>query len=144
MPKDQSHLDEEPAIEASSLYGDIRAALLDGLRAMPKPWQQMTTEEQQQLTDSCGKVARHLISETTLIVAANKFPMVPGKLIKAQVKDAMQLQIDISRHDPQRLTVLDMVGRPVLVVIAEPDMFMGEKAKGGPHVDEDGVVHDGR
>lgn len=145
MPKDQSHLNEDPSLESETLYGDIRSALLDGLRAMPKPWQQMTADEQRQLTESCGQVARHLIRETTLIVAANRFPVVHGKLIKVQVqaKDAMQLQIDISRHDPQRLTVLDTVGKPVLIVIAEPDMFMGERAPpeaGQPNVDRDGVV----
>lgn len=46
--------------------------------------------------------------------------------------EAMQLQIDVSRHDPQRLTIIDSVDRPVLIVIAEPDMFMGEKAPAKP------------
>lgn len=128
MPKDTSfQADDLPNLDASTLFGDIKAAILDGFRNTPKPWAEMRDEEKGDLSDSCGKVAAHLIREAMRVIAGNRFPVIPGKLVKVQVKDAMQLQVDISRHDRQRLTVLDTVGKPVLLVVAEPDMFMGEK-----------------
>lgn len=125
-------VDHESIIEASTLLGDLRDALLDRLRAMPKPWTVMSEAEQHELIHGCERVARHLVTEATRLIAANGFPVIQGKLVKAQIKDGMQLQIDMSRHDPQRLTVIDSVDRPVLLVIAEPDMFMGEKAPAKP------------
>ena len=139
---------DEIILETSTLLGDVRSALLDGMRTMPKPWPQMSPEEQQAMIDGCTKVAEHLIRESARIMAANRFPSITGKLVKAQIKDGMQLQVDVSRHDAQRLTIIDGVGGPVLIVFAEPDMFMGERAPARPDkkpdVDGDGVVHDGR
>lgn len=123
---------KDDLIESSTLLGDLRDALLDRLRAMPKPWTVMSQGEQQELIEGCTRVATHLVTEATRIIAANGFPVISGKLVKVQVKDGMQLQIDVSRHDPQRLTVIDSVERPVLIVVAEPDMFMGEKAPAKP------------
>lgn len=126
----KEHLDS--IIESSTLLGDLRDALLDRLRAMPKPWTVMSQDEQSELIEGCTRVASHLVTEATRLIAANGFPVIAGKLVKVQVKDGMQLQIDVSRHDRQRLTVIDSVDRPVLLVIAEPDMFMGEKAPAKP------------
>lgn len=119
---------KEDKIEASTLLGDVRDAMLDRMRQMPKPWQVMSPGEQQEIIEGCTRTATHLVNETARIISAKGFPTVNGKLVKAQIKDGMQLQIDVSRHDPQRLTVIDSVNSPVLIVFAEPDMFMGEKA----------------
>lgn len=119
-------------IEASTLLGDVRDALLDRLRAMPKPYTVMSAAEQQELIEGCTRVAANLITEATRLIAANGFPVIPGKLRKFTVKDEIAAQVDISRHDPARLVVMDSVGRSVLLVIAEPDMFMGEKAPATP------------
>jgi hypothetical protein len=119
-------------IDTATLLGDVRDALLDRLRTMPKPWTVMSEAEQQELIDGCTRVATHLVTEATAIIAANGFPCVSGRLVKAQVKNGMQLQIDVSRHDPQRLTVIDSVDRPVFLVIATPDLFMGERGPARP------------
>lgn len=132
MATPKTATEQEPTFETETLLGDIRTALLDGLRNMPKPWQQMTSEEQQQMIDGCTKVATHLVSEAVRIVSSNRFPVIAGRLMKAQIKDGMQLQVDVSRFDPQRLIIIDSVSKPVFLVVAEPDMFMGERAPARP------------
>lgn len=123
-------------IGTETLLGDLRDALLDRLRAMPKPWAAMTDDEQKEMIEGCAVVAAHLVSEATRLIAAKGFPTISGRLVKVQVKDGMQLQVDVSRHDPQRLTVIDNVDRPVLLVIAEPDMFAGEKGPSKTSLEE--------
>lgn len=118
----------DAAIEAPTLLGDLRDALLDRLRTMPKPWPEMSDDQQREAIAGCEQVARHLLSETVRAIASQGFPTIAGKLVKAQIKDGMQLQVDVSRHDTQRLTVIDNVGRPVFLVVATPDLFTGEKA----------------
>jgi hypothetical protein len=116
-------------IEASTLLGDVRDALLDRLRAMAKPWPQMTDAEQHDAIEGATTVAKHLVEQAVRLVAAQGFPTIGGKLVKCQIKDGMQLQVDVSRHDPQRLTVIDNVGRPVVLVVTAPELFAGEKRR---------------
>ena len=117
----------DQAIEAPTLLGDVRDALLDRLRTLPKPWPEMSDDQQRETIAGCEQIARHLLTESVRAIASQGFPTIGGKLVKAQIKDAMQLQVDVSRHDQQRLTVIDNVGRPVFLVIAAPDMFTGQK-----------------
>lgn len=124
-----SKMKETVPMEATTLLGDIRDAVLDRVRRTEKPWEKMTTDEQGAEIDGCTKLARYLVETAARIIAAQGFPTVTGKLVKVQVKDGMQLQVDMSRHDPQRLTMLDNVGRPVLIVVAEPEMFVGERTR---------------
>lgn len=124
------------AIDSSTLLGDLRDAILDRLRTMPKPWQAMSDDEQKELMEGCERVASHLVHEAVRIIASKGFPTINGKLVKVQVKDGMQLQVDVSRHDPQRLIVIDSVDRPVLLVVPEPDIFMGEKEPPKTSLDE--------
>ena len=122
----------EGGFDSSTLLGDLRDALLDRLRAMPKPWTVLSEGEQQELIDGCERIALHLITEATRLIAANGFPAIKGTLAKITVKDEMQAQVDLSRHDPQRHEIIDFVNKPVFIVIAEPDMFLGEKGTAKP------------
>lgn len=121
--------DAAAPIETPTLLGDVRDALLDRLRTMPKTWAEMSDQQQREMIDGCGRIATHLLTEAVRIIASQGFPTVNGKLVKAQVKDAMQLQVDVSRHDQERLTLIDAVGRPVLLVVTEPEMFSGQREK---------------
>jgi len=127
---------ENTILGAPTLLGDLRDALLDRIRNMPKPWAMMSPDEQRDQVEGCTMIAEHLVQEAVRIIASKGFPTIHGKLVKVQVKDGMQLQVDVSRHDPQRLIVIDSVERPVLLVVPEPDMFMGEKDKPKTSLDE--------
>lgn len=119
---------ETPALDTATLYGDVRDALLAWLRLEPEPWERMGDEKQRETIERCGRLAEYLVVECVRLISAKGFPTITGKLVKAQIKDAMQLQIDVSRHDTQRLIVIDNVGRPVVLVVAEPEMFAGERS----------------
>ena len=118
---------EHPRLDTATLQGDVRDAILAWLRMAPDPWEKMSTEQQRETIERGETLAEYLVVECVRLVSAKGFPTVAGKLVKAQIKDAMQLQVDVSRHDLQRLMVIDNVGRPVVLVIAAPDMFAGEK-----------------
>lgn len=122
------HLADVPSVDAPTLLGDVRDAILDRLRNLPKPWPEMSDDQQREAIAGCEQIARHMISSAVRAIASQGFPTIAGKLVKAQIKDGMQLQVDVSRHDTQRLTVIDNVGRPVFLVVATPDLFAGEKA----------------
>lgn len=123
-------------LNTATLAGDLRDALLDRLRAMPKPWAALSPDEQDEAIEGCTRVASHLVSGAIRAIASNGFPTISGKLVKAQIKDGMQLQVDVSRHDPQRLTVIDSVNLPVLLVFPEPELFMGERAPAKTSLDD--------
>lgn len=118
---------EHPRLDTATLQGDVRDAILAWLRMAPDPWERMTADQQRETIDRGETLAEYLVVECVRLVSAKGFPTIAGKLVKCQIKDAMQLQVDASRHDVQRLQVIDNVGRPVVLVIAAPELFAGEK-----------------
>jgi hypothetical protein len=123
-------------IAAPTVLGDVRDALLDRLRLMPKTWSELSDDQQRDLIAGCEQIARHVIAESVRAISSQGFPTIGGKVIKAQIKDGMQVAVEVSRHDPQRLTVIDAVGRPVFLVVAEPSMFTGERAPAKTSLEE--------
>lgn len=116
-----------PAIDTATLLGDVRDALLGWFRQAPDAWSKLDADQQREMIDRCTVLAEHVVVEAVRLTTAKGFPTISGRLVKCLIKDGMQLQIDVSRHDPQRLVLIDNLGRPVVLVIAELDMFAGEK-----------------
>lgn len=78
-------------IETATLMGDLRTAILDRLRAMPKPWTVMSEGEQSDLIAGCERVAVHLVTEATRIVAAKRLSgnRRPSRQMPDQGRDAI-------------------------------------------------------
>lgn len=122
--------------DSEVLRGDLRDAILDRLKAMPRPWTTMSEAQQRDMIGSVDLAARELIRKAVALLAANGFPALPAKLVKAQIKDGLQCQVDLSRHDPQRDRLLDHMGKPVMIVLADLAEFMGEREPAKPDPDQ--------
>ena len=55
-----------------------------------------------------------------------------GQLVKATIKDKIQVQIDFSKLDEQRHELMDATGLTVSVVLADAAPFTGERATAEP------------
>lgn len=119
-------------LDSSTLRGDLRDALLDRLKTMPKPWTVLSEAEQAELIAGCDRVAMSLVTRAVCLIAANGFTALPGILEKVTVKDGMQVVVQLSRKDPHRHELIDTMGNSVMVVIAQADMFMGEQGPAKP------------
>lgn len=129
-----------------TLMGDLRDAILDRLKAMPKPWTTLSEADQREMIQGIEMVARTLVRSAVRLVAANGRPTLEGVLSQCTVKDGIKATVILSRHDPLRESLLNAVNEQILIVVADAEAYMGEKAPANPDpdqramVDPDGVV----
>jgi hypothetical protein len=123
-------------MDSSTLFGDLRDALLGRLRAMPKPWSVMSEAEQQELIEGTERVASHLVRNAVKLIAANGRASIDATLEQATVKDGIKAVITLSQRHPLRHELTDAVGKAVLIVVADVTEFMGEKAPAKPDPEE--------
>lgn len=86
-----------PDIRTDTLLGDLRDAILQRLRALPKPWTVLSEREQADWIAGVEVVAQHLVHQTVLVVAAQGRPSVPGTIEKITIKDGCKIELSTTR-----------------------------------------------
>jgi hypothetical protein len=133
--------DEQDALPSTdTLYGDLRDAILDRLRAMPKPYTVMSEQEQREMIEGVERVSAHLVNEAVKLIAANGKPTITATVEQCTAKDGIKVVLKASRHDPLRYELLDAVGKSALIVVADCEPYMGEKAPAKPDPDQTALV----
>lgn len=127
MPKDIAD-QEEIDLVAATLTGDVRDALLNQIRGLQKPYAQCTYDEQSEVIAHATKVADNLVARAVGLIAAEGRKALTGQLIKIQLKDSIQCQVNFSKADELRHELFDAQGMAVLLVIADMAPFVGEQA----------------
>ena len=117
------------SLTADTLAGDIRDFLLDRLKhdKSALPWDMQSEEKQRETITQADSAARRLVREVVNILTTRDFPTVVGKLVSAAVKDSIKTQVEFARHDENRLLIFDNIGRQVVLILADPEEFMGER-----------------
>lgn len=127
-------------LDASTLFGDTRDAILERLRHLPKPWTVLSEKEQQEWIDSTERVARTLVTRAVHIVAAQGRPTVLATCEKLTLKDGLKAELTASRTDDIVLALNRAVGQTVLIVVTNEDAYLGEKQKAKPDPDQREMV----
>lgn len=125
---------------ATSLTGDIRDFLLDRVKQLGKPWPAMTEDEQSDQIIQASEAAINLVKQAVRLIAADGRRTMIGQLVKVQVKDKIQCQVDFSKSDEFRHELFDSTGQAVLLVVADAEPFTGERAPAEPIPDQGDLV----
>lgn len=120
--------------------GDVRDFLLDRVKQLGKPWAAMSEDEQADQIHGAKRAADYLVARVIEIVAADGKRVMKGKLVKAQVKDKINVQVDFSREDEQRHELMDSVGMIVLLVVADAGAYTGEQGPAEPTPDQSNLI----
>lgn len=126
----------ELVMSSDTLMGDIRDAILDRLKAMPKPWTVMSENEQRDMIYGVESAAENLIRKASLLIAANGYPTIQGQVESSTIKDDIKTVVRVSKSHQDRLSLLDASGHSCLIVIADVAQFMGERAPATPDPEE--------
>ena len=128
--------DEQAAVErenivfaADTAAGDIRDFILDRLKHdhSPLPWNMRPETQQRELVAQTEAAVRRIIAQLVHVIASGGRPVLRGTLVKVLVKDGLKAQIDMLMTDPLRHVLIDHAGRGVLVAIADPERFDGQR-----------------
>ncbi len=117
-----------PEFNTETLRGDIRDAVLSEFKLMPKPWQQMTEDEQERMitraTDISGKVVRGAVD----LIAARGLPALPISIAKFTVEGAeIKGTYTAFADDENLLRIRHLAERRAMFVMASPDEYEGER-----------------
>ncbi len=115
------------AIAADTMKGDMRDLVLDRIKNLKKPWQQMPEHEQKNLVWDIERAVEAAITQAVEIIAADKRPVIKATLEKCTVKDGIDATLKLSKHDPQRHSLIDATGATVMIAFANANAFMGKR-----------------
>jgi len=126
----------ELVIDALTVTGDVRDAILDRIRNLKKPYEQCSEEEQGDIIYGATAIATNLVREVVKIVAAAGRKCIVGDLEQVTIKDGYKAVITLSKSSEYRHELADSQGKAVLVVVADMEEFVGEKAPAKPTPDQ--------
>jgi hypothetical protein len=152
---DDTNPDDLPAIrgeeapdfnpELETLSGDIRDWLLGRLRTQQRPWGGLSEAEQIDLANSADLAAREVIRKMARAMNAQKWPHTVVELgeVKIGGTKGIEAKICCANIEHNRTVLGEHVGQMVQIVMANSDVFMGERApvdidKDQPNLELDG------
>lgn len=119
-------------IARDTMTGDLRDCLLDFLKheKNPLPWNMQGEEQQRETIAKVEKAVNLAVEKAVRIIASEGRTIVEGLLKKFDAADsgAIKLTVTIGSNHPLRHAVLDSRGKPILLVVAGHDEYVGEKA----------------
>lgn len=110
---------------AENLSGSVTSFLIDRLRQMPKPYSMMSESEQQDTIEDAIISGKALVKSAVNLIAANGRPTISAIVEKVEFKNGMKAQLKMSKHCELRHALSDAQGQHVLVVVADPDSYIG-------------------
>lgn len=124
-------LDEQALkIARETLTGDIRDVILTDMkdRKTSLPWSMRKQAEQEEVIAQVTKFAEGIVSRVVKIVAAGGRKTIQAHLKKVTVQDEIPAVLELSKSDQQRHQLIDATGASVLVVVADHEIYQGERA----------------
>jgi len=128
-------------LQTGTLAGDVRDTLLDLYKTRPKTWSQMTEAEQQDIGRALEYAARELVKGVvdTIRTDGQEAPVraiLEGYTDKGDVKAALKIKTGDEEDANRTILALHKArGKMVLITIASPDDYLGERE--ALHVDPD-------
>lgn len=118
-----------PELNTETLCGDIRDAVLAELRQMPKPWAQMSEQEQERCIFRARDIADSLVRRSVDLIAERGLPALPIEVGKVTVDGgALKGTFECFADDENLLRVRHLQGSRAMFVLASPARYSGERA----------------
>lgn len=132
LPEDIPELDDiDIDVASETAAGDVRDAMLQRIKGLTKPWNQMTQDEQNRLVEGLGYDGRRLVETVVQIVTDSPFPRAVGRIAKMVVIPGDKARIECPVHFqliPENLETLGVnVGSMVSLVMVDASKFKGQR-----------------
>lgn len=127
-PEYDDAANREIAIE--TLTGDLRDFILDRLKheQNKQPWHMRSEAEQRDTVHAVEAATRSVVTRAIEMIATRGLRTMKATLEQVVVKDGIKAVLIMSKHDAGRYQLMDAAGAKVLISVADPDEFTGERA----------------
>ncbi len=116
-------------LAADTLTGDIRDLVLDTLRHEQdkRPWHLRSEAQQRETVSRVEQAAHAWVRRAVELIAAGGRRTIRATIEQVVIKDGIKAVLTMSKFDELRHNLVDAQGSSVLVVVAEPEQFEGER-----------------
>ncbi len=130
-----------PAIESSTLTGDLRDLILDTLRYEQdkRPWHERSEKDQHATIDRVERAVHEWVQRAVELVAAEGRAVIKATVAQVVIKDGIKAVLTLSQFDALRHALVDAQGKAVLLVVADAAVFEGERAPVPVVADQSGL-----
>lgn len=123
-------------LAARTLRGDLRDRILDFVRRQKQPWALLNEEQQTGVVGEVTRIAGKLVDGAVAVLATRDFPAITARVRDCKAGEkGIEAKVVLASHDPFRHALMDSVGSPVQIVLADPALFYG--ARGLAAIDPD-------
>lgn len=134
---------KDPAeLAADTLKGDVRDVLLGHIRALPKPWPQMSEQEQEDAIIRAERLADDLVRRAVDLAASKGFAHFPVSLGKFTVGDNIEGKFTAAFTFENLDGLASRKGLTVVLVPRDVSEFMGERAPAVAEKDQPTIFDD--
>lgn len=120
------------AIAAETARGDIRDFMLDRIKRMKKPWDQLDEFAQKSEIISADMAASELIRKVVMLVAAHGRRHVRAAFEQYTVKDGLKIVLQAPVTQENVLMLTAGRGSQVILTLADDSPFAGQKTDPKP------------
>ncbi|MFC4161979.1 ribosome modulation factor [Chitinimonas lacunae] len=113
------------AMTASTIGADLLGALLQELKLLPKPWDQLSAAKQDDVIERLRNRVDSNIKMAVHLIASEGRTVVTGDLDKITIKDGAQAVIKVGRGAPSLHELYEAQGKAVLIVVADAAAHTG-------------------
>lgn len=142
--REAERLAEATEIAVETMTGDLRGFILDTLRheQSKRPWDQRSEADQKDTVHRVDASVRAVVRKAVEQMAGHGRSVIKAVIEKAEVKDGIKAVLTLGRDDKHRHQLLDAVGYAVMIVVADPDEFTGERAPVELNPDQSSLLGD--
>jgi hypothetical protein len=121
--------DQAVIMAAETMTGDLRDFILDRLRHdhNPLPWNMRSEAMQRETVYQVTEAVSRVVREAVATIAADGRKVIMAELVQCTVKDQIKAVCHISKSDELRHLLIDGVGLPVLIAVADASRFTGTR-----------------
>ncbi len=110
---------------SETMLGDLVSLVIDEMKAAPDVWQKLSQARQDDVIQRVTSRCVDLVREAVAIIAADGREVITADLEQLTAKDEIKAVCKLSKFDENRHLLLDAVGKPVLIVVASHQQFLG-------------------
>ena len=117
------------------LFADLRETALRYIREQEARWSECSEARQRQIIADVDRGCEDMVRHAVRQIAAHQWPAIAANVEQVVFKDGIKTVLTIAANEPSRHELADRTGTPVMLVIADPSVFM--TAKGTTVADPD-------
>jgi hypothetical protein len=118
--------DSEFQLQTGQLVCDLRDVMLQIIKQLPKPWQQLKEDEQRDIAAGVERAAESMVKTTCVLISAKGQNVITASFEKFTFKSgSAQIVLKAAGHAELAHDLADFDGQAVLLVSADAAPFYG-------------------